>query len=58
MFGEVYGDRGWGCCRIDGKNEGWRIRGMIEISVNVACKEMMLVRSKLLIFLNIISKLL
>ena len=60
MFGEVYGV-GWG--------GGWRVRGMIEISVTVrtlinyqfqndACKEMMLVRNELLKFLNIISKLL
>ena len=49
---------GWGCCRIVEENEGWRVRGMIEIRVNVACKEMMLVRNELLIFLNIISKLL
>ena len=53
---------GWSCCRIVEENEGWSVRGMIEIRVrlrtNVACKEMMLVRNELLIFLNIISKLL
>ena len=26
---------GWGCCRIVGENGGWRVRGMIEISVRV-----------------------
>ena len=38
MFGEVYGVVvGWrlGCCRIVGVNGGWRVRGMIEISVRV-----------------------
>ena len=28
---------GWGgrCCGIAGKNEGWRVRGVIEINVRV-----------------------
>ena len=26
---------GWGCCRIVEENEGWRVRGMIEIRVRV-----------------------
>ena len=35
MFGEVYGVEVGGCCRMVGKNGGWRIRGMIEISFRV-----------------------
>ena len=33
---------GRGCCRIVGENGGWRVRGMIEISVRVR----MLINSK------------
>ena len=35
MLGKVYGVEVGGCCRIVEKNGGWRIRGMIEISVKI-----------------------
>ena len=37
----------WGCCRIVGENRGWRVSGMIEISVRVRT----LINSKFQMFL-------